>query len=82
MRGFGRDAKMQGLGILIELRGEGAANAGIYRHTWRYRASSIFVLQSFFRINDHYALNKAGYDELMALPVRPYLYIDTRRRFT
>ena len=31
MRGFGTDATvMQLLGILIELRGEGAANAGIY----------------------------------------------------
>ena len=34
---------MQLMGILIELRGEGAASAGIYRHTWRSRARSIFV---------------------------------------
>ena len=31
---------MQVLGILIELRGEGAANAGIYRHTWRLQLLS------------------------------------------
>ena len=41
---------MQLLGILIELRGEGAANAGIYRHTWRSRASSIFVIHAPYKV--------------------------------
>ena len=41
---------MQLLGILIELRGEGAANAGIYRHTCRSRASSIFVLHAPYKV--------------------------------
>ena len=41
---------MQVLGILIELRGEGAANAGIYRHTCRSRASSIFVPHAPYKV--------------------------------
>ena len=41
---------MQLLGILIELRGEGAANAGIYRYTCRSRASSIFVLHAPYKV--------------------------------
>ena len=40
------------MGILIELRGEGAAIAGIYRHTWRSRASSIFVLHAPYKVTD------------------------------
>ena len=45
---------MQVLGILIELRGEGAANAGIYRHTCRSRASSIFVLHAPYKVTRNF----------------------------
>jgi hypothetical protein len=41
---------MQLLGILIELRGEGAAIAVIYRHTCRSGASSIFVLHASYKV--------------------------------
>ena len=41
---------MQLMGILIELRGEGAAITGIYRHTWRSGASSTFVLHVPYKV--------------------------------
>ena len=51
---------MQLLGILIELRGEGAAIAGIYRHTWCSRASSIFVLHAPYKVTRPYEPRSSG----------------------
>ena len=56
---------MQLLGILIELRGEGAANAGIYRHTWRSGASSIYKAHEVQLLSRPYKSNIHAYSCLL-----------------